>query len=127
MKTDDKKAMIQQYVDAYNRFDVEGMLSTLTEDVTFENVQSGEVNVSANGKTEFKALAEQAKALFAERQQIIERIDDGADLTAAKIAFSAKLASDLPNGMKAGEQLRMHGVSEFVFSDGKICSIRDIS
>jgi hypothetical protein len=37
------------------------------------------------------------------------------------------LASDLPNGMKAGETLRLNGRSEFTFCDGKIYRIKDVS
>lgn len=43
------------------------------------------------------------------------------------IDYEGVLASDLPNGMKAGETLRLNGRSEFTFRDGKIYRIADIS
>ncbi len=122
-----KKELIQKYIEAYNQFDIEGMLTILSDDIKFENVQNNEVNVSTNGKIEFKELAEQAKTIFTERRQTIENIEDGSALTSVKISYYGKLASDLPNGMKAGDELNLNGVSEFIFSNNKICSIRDVS
>lgn len=127
MKLDDKKEMINRYVQAYNQFDVEGMLATLSDNITFENVQNGEVNASSNGKAGFKELAEQAKSVFSERKQTIDGIESDSDIVSVNISYYGKLASDLPNGMKAGDEINMTGVSEFVFANNKICSIRDIS
>jgi len=127
MNLDDKKKIIQKYLEAYNQFDVDGMLSVLSDDIKFENVQNDEVNASSHGKDEFKGIAEQAKALFEERNQTIENIEDSPEITLVKISYYGKLASDLPNGMKAGDELSLSGASEFVFSDKLICSIRDIS
>jgi hypothetical protein len=43
------------------------------------------------------------------------------------IDFEGTLAIDLPNGMKAGEVIRTTGRTEFVFRDGLIQQITDIS
>ena len=43
------------------------------------------------------------------------------------IVYEGVLAVDLPNGMKAGEELRINGCSEFEFKDGKIYRITDFS
>ena len=50
--------------------------------------------------------------------------DSGASID---VDYEGVLASDLPNGMRAGETLRLTGRSEFAFADGRIVSIRDIS
>ena len=127
MNLDEKRKIIQKYLEAYNKFDIEGMLSVLSDDVKFENVQNDKVNTSTNGKIEFRQLAEQSKTLFSERKQIIKSIENNPQITSVKISYHGILASDLPNGMKAGEQINLEGVSEFIFSNSKICSIRDIS
>ena len=127
MNLDEKRKIIQKYLEAYNKFDIEGMLSVLSDDVKFENVQNDKVNASTNGKIEFRQLAEQSKTLFSERKQIIKSIENNPQITSVKISYHGILASDLPNGMKAGEQINLEGVSEFIFSNSKICSIRDIS
>ena len=127
MNLDEKRKIIQKYLEAYNKFDIEGMLSVLSDDVKFENVQNDKLNASTNGKIEFRQLAEQSKTLFSERKQIIKSIENNPQITSLKISYHGILASDLPNGMKAGEQINLEGVSEFIFSNSKICSIRDIS
>ncbi|MBN2062515.1 MAG: hypothetical protein JW882_19080 [Deltaproteobacteria bacterium] len=43
------------------------------------------------------------------------------------VAYEGVLASDMANGMKSGETLRLNGRSEFTFRDGKILRITDIS
>jgi hypothetical protein len=43
------------------------------------------------------------------------------------MACEGALASDLPNGMKAGEALHLSWRSEFTFRDGKIYRIIDVS
>jgi ketosteroid isomerase-like protein len=37
----EQRDLIARYVAAYNRFDVDGMLALLTDDVRFENVSGG--------------------------------------------------------------------------------------
>jgi hypothetical protein len=64
----ERRDLIARYVAAYNRFDVDGMLALLTDDVRFENVSGGQVTASASGEAEFRALAERASALFSERE-----------------------------------------------------------
>ena len=56
--------LIRGYVDCYNDFDIAGMLEFLSDSVVFENESGGEVNARAEGKAEFKELAEQAAKLF---------------------------------------------------------------
>jgi len=112
---------------AYNNFDVEGMLETLSEDIKFENIQSGEVNASAYGKDEFRKLAEQAKSLFSERKQTIENVIDDLGKVSVDIIYFGVLAAGIPNGMSAGDKINLKGISEFTFSNNQISSIRDIS
>jgi len=124
---DAKRALVGRYVDAYSRFDVEGMVALIHEDIEFENVSGGEVNARASGADAFRALAEQAKGLFSEREQIIrafEASDEGASI---EVDYTGVLAADLPNGMKAGEVLRLKGRSAFVFRGGKIYRLTDYS
>ena len=127
MTADETRKLIEHYLDAYNRFDIAGMLATMSPDVHFENVANGCVTASTDGQTELRALAEQSAGLFASRcQRLLELSLDG-DTASAEIAFSAILAQDLPNGPKQGEKLELLGRTEFCVRDGLICSIRDIS
>jgi hypothetical protein len=118
------RALVDRYIDAYNRMDVDKMLLTVHPNVEFKNISGGVVNASTSGVAELKALAQQSLSLFSERHQDILSFDSGA---VASIAFRAVVASDLPNGLKKGQVLNLLGRSEFEFRDGAISKITDIS
>lgn len=127
MKEADKLSLIERYLNAYNAFDIDGMMSTLHPDIEFKNVSGGEVNVTASGADEFRKLAEQSKKLFSLRKQKITGFEAKDDQAFIDVDYEGVLASDLPNGMKAGKSLRLYGRSEFCFRNGKIYRITDIS
>ncbi|MFH0784716.1 MAG: nuclear transport factor 2 family protein [Pseudomonadota bacterium] len=127
MNKDDKRFLIERYLDAYNAFDIDGMMSVIHPDIVFQNVSGGEVNATASGANEFRKLAEQSKGLFSARTQTITSFETKDDQTFIGVDYEGVIASDLPNGMKAGETLRLNGRSEFDFRDGKIYRITDIS
>lgn len=58
MTESEQRALIDAYLAAYNRFDIDGMLATLTEDVRFENWSGGVLTASSDGAAAFRALAE---------------------------------------------------------------------
>jgi ketosteroid isomerase-like protein len=127
MDADEKRTLIDRYIAAYNDFDVDGMLALLHPDVEFRNISGGEVNASASGAEEFRRLAEQSKGLFSSRRQEITRFESDGNTAAVDISYEGVLASDLPNGMNAGDMLRLEGRSEFGFRDSKIHRITDYS
>lgn len=122
-----KQSLIERYVQAYNAFDVAEMLQDLHSKIVFKNIANGEVNLELTGIEAFEAQAQQAKALFAERQQTITQVDFGEDTVTVQIAYQGVLAQDLPNGLKAGEKIKLNGRSVFKFQEGKIIEIQDIS
>lgn len=75
----------------------------------------------------YSKQAEAAKAYFTERQQRIESWSFEDTTISIEIAYSAVLATDLPNGLKKGESLELKGTSTFGFENGKIKSITDRS
>jgi ketosteroid isomerase-like protein len=127
MNAHQQRSIIDGYLAAYNSFDIDGMMATIHPDVQFKNVSGGEVNAAASGSDEFRTLAEQSKQLFSSRQQTVTSFESRGDHAVVDVAYEAVLAMDLPNGMKAGETLRLEGRSEFVFRDGRICGLTDHS
>ncbi|WP_353137873.1 nuclear transport factor 2 family protein [Pseudopedobacter sp.] len=119
------KKIIENYVESYNNFDVKGMIKDLDENVVFENITNGKVDLRLNGKDMFEQQAEAAKQYFRTRNQKIEswRFDEFS--TIIDIHYSAVVATDLPNGLKSGDTLELRGKSEFAIEAGKIKSIRD--
>ena len=122
-----RKQAINQYIAAYNGFDVEGMLEDLSEDVVFENTSNGTITLRTEGKAAFREQAAAASKYFRERKQTITSWNfDGPKVTTS-IAYRAVVAIDLPNGLSAGDHLQLDGTSEFIFAEGRIIRITDIS
>ena len=121
------RSLVDQYLDAYNRRDVDGMLVGVHPQVEFKNISAGVVNASARGVAELRTLAQQSLSLFSERRQVIESFEGQGSRAVASITFYAVVAKDLPNGLKKGQVLNLSGRSEFEFQDGAISKITDIS
>jgi hypothetical protein len=118
-------ALIERYVAAYNDFDVDGMLDTLTADVRFENWSGGQLTASSDGRDAFRVLAEQARTMFAEREQRVTALAPRGDALVAAIAWRGQLAIDVPGGPAAGTRLALRGESEFVVRDGQLALVVD--
>jgi hypothetical protein len=122
-----KEDIIRKYIEAYNRFNIDEMLTLVHPDITFRNISHGETNVHTHGKPEFEALARKSAASFTVRSQSLRSLQIIDDKAIAEIDFLALLARDLPHGLKAGEKLELKGTSEFLFKDGLIWSVTDES
>ena len=121
------KQLVQDYIEAYNRFDVDGMVCHLHEDVVFRNISGGEVNLTTTGKESFRQQAEQAKQYFSQREQRVTDWQLADNQVEVLIDYVAVAAVDFPNGLKAGDALQLKGKSIFQFADDRIVSIEDIS
>jgi hypothetical protein len=122
-----REQIINQYIAAYNNFDVAGMMADFDDAIRFENISNGNVDMTLDGKAAFKQQAEQARMLLSERKQTIRSYHHERDQTTIEIDYFAILAIDLPNGLKKGAELKLSGVSVFKFADNKIIALSDIS
>lgn len=120
-----RQALVEAYIDAYNRFDIDGMLATLSADVRFEHYGGGELAVATNGKAEFEKLARVGAAMFASRTQRVTAMEVRGETLVVGIDFHGEVAEDIPEGPSAGTVIDMTGTSEFEFADGKICRVID--
>jgi hypothetical protein len=119
--------IIEDYINAYNKFDIETMFINMHDDIKFENVSNGEVDLTTFGITELIQVAEQAAKYFKERKQKITDIKFRNDEVEICVDYFAILAVDFPNGLKAGDTMELKGRSIFKFKDNKIIELRDIS
>jgi ketosteroid isomerase-like protein len=128
MTEEEKRALIRQYLDGYNTFDVDAMVEPLHPDVEFQNVAGGEVDARASGQEEFREMAETAAKIFASRQQTVTdwQMEEDGSIT-IEIEYTGTLATDLPSGVQAGDAFELDGRSTFAFTDGKISKIVDYS
>ena len=127
METAALKQLIEAYIEAYNRFDVAGMLAPLRDDVIFQNVANGEITLTLSGKEAFRQQAEQATQYFSAREQRVTDWQVNGELVEVAIDYKAVAAIEFPNGLKPGDSLHLQGKSVFQVEDGQIISIEDIS
>ncbi len=126
MKEKRMKQIIDEYIRAYNEFNVDGMLRNVHKDVELKNTTNGEVNVQFKGIDILKQQAEQSVDLFKKREMmIIEQVING-NTVENKISFKGVTAIDFPDGPKEGELVKLEGKSIFQFKKGKIVLIEDI-
>ena len=127
MDTDEAKTLIEEYLNAYNSFDVDAMVELVDPEIEFRNVSGGDVDTSAIGQDEFRELAQQSVFLFSSRKQTATKFEAEGEVVSVDIDFTGTLATDIPDGMRAGDELRVTGRSEFVFRDEKIYRLTDYS
>lgn len=127
MKEKRMKKIIDEYLRAYNNFNVENMIKDVHEDIVFRNIANGEVNLELKGKEALKNQAEQAVNLFKKRKMNITEQKCENNVVENIIDFTGILAVDIPDGPKEGEIIKLKGKSVFQFEKGKIILIEDIS
>jgi len=127
MKEDDYRKIIENYVDAYNHFDVDRMLADIDEEARFENISEGEVTLTTEGKEALREQAGEAAEVFSEREQVISNFQFHGQEVEVDVDFSATLAIDFSEDLKAGDRIEMKGKSVFTFRDDKIIELKDIS
>ncbi len=121
------RTLIDRYIAAYNRIDVDAMLLTLHPSIVFENISGGQLSVRTQGIVEFERLARSTQPLFSARRQIITAYSETGDTATAHILFDGTFAMDLPNGVRAGQSISMTGRSEYRAHDGLLIYVADHS
>jgi steroid delta-isomerase-like uncharacterized protein len=119
-------AIVQAYLDAYNRRDVEALVECVADTVIFENVSNSGQTMKIEGRRAFAELAEKAATMFIERHQAVRNVVVDGDNIALEVDWSGTPAIDL-GSMKAGERATMRGASFIAIVDGKIARITDLS
>lgn len=64
MNSEQMMEKIQLFIDGYNSFDVDAMLSVLDPEVVFMNTVGGKTDVEIRGIESFRKLAEQSLPFF---------------------------------------------------------------
>jgi hypothetical protein len=121
------RALIDRYIDAYNRIDVDAMLATMHREVIFENFAAGTLTVRTVGIDELRHMAESSRHLFSSRRQTVTGFSEAAGTAHVQVLFEGIFAIDLPNGVRAGQHIAMNGRSEFRERDGLLIYIADHS
>ncbi|GAA4146422.1 hypothetical protein GCM10022216_31320 [Sphingobacterium kyonggiense] len=112
-----REEIVRNYIQAYNNFDVEGMVAHFSDNIVFENILNGQTTDTLEGIEDFKEQAETAKSYFEDREQTITELIELRDNIEIRIQYTATLAIDFPNGLNKGEKLELAGKSIFQFND----------
>lgn len=88
----DKQEVIGLYIEAYNTFDIDSMLTLIHPDIRFTNLSSGKITAQTAGKSECESLARQLATLFRTRAQTIKSLKITGDKVIAAIHFNVVLA-----------------------------------
>lgn len=118
---------IRRYIASYNDRDIDAMLACVTDDVVFENISNAGQSMRLDGKVMMRQVAEVSGNAFSYRRQRLINIVTGTGKAAAEIEFEGRAAVDLPNGVRAGETVRVRGASFFEFRGALLCRIADYS
>ena len=119
--------VIEDYIAAYNRKDVEAMMACLGPEISFRNISGGTVTAEASDRQAFETMARAGVSIFQTRRQRVTTAITVDDTTLARIDYTAVVAMDLPNGWTAGQELALSGASLFRLRDGRIVAIVDES
>jgi len=101
------------------------MLVNFADDVIFESVSNTSGVIKVNNKKELSELAFMSVEYFSERRQSVLSWVIDAEQIAIEINYWCKIAKDLPNGKKAGEEMTLRGASFFTFKEGLITRLVD--
>ncbi len=119
--------VIARYIACYNARDIDGMLAFVTNDVVFENVSNSGQSMRLDGKEMMRQVAELSGNAFSYRRQRVLNLISGDNKAAAEVEFEGKAAVDLPNGVRAGETVKVRGASFFEFRGNLLCRVADYS
>lgn len=119
--------IINRYIQSYNDRDIEGMLDCVTEDVIFENISNASQSMRLEGREQMGEVARLSGNAFSYRRQRLINLIIGEGKASAEIEFEGKAAVDLPNGVRAGETVKIRGASFFEFRGRLLCRIADYS
>ena len=122
-----KQVIIEKYIEAYNNFETDEMLSLFAPDCAFGNYSNNELTASAEGLAELRMLMKQGENIFAARRQTVTKLTFQGETVIAEIDYWGKLKLELPNGAKSGDELKLKGRSEFEFENDSIKSLKDFS
>lgn len=119
--------IINRYIASYNERDIDGMLDCVTEDVIFENISNTGQTMRLEGRENMGEVARLSGNAFSHRRQKLSNLVIGEGTAAAEVEFEGKAAVDLPNGVKAGETIKIHGATFFEFRGRLLSRIADYS
>lgn len=124
-----RRQVIEHYLQAYNRFDIDAMLAVLAHNVRFENHSGGQLTMVTEGIDAFGELARHSASLFREREQRLLALEFDGDQAMATIGWRGVFAQDVPDGPRAAPswncRARASSCSRVAASNGSLIAAED--
>ncbi|MCP4109076.1 MAG: nuclear transport factor 2 family protein [Desulfobacteraceae bacterium] len=121
----ENRKLVEEYLIRYNNMDIDAMLELFTEDAKFESVSNTSGVTKTENKKELRQLASMSVEYFEERKQTAVTWVISDNHVALEIDYWCRLAKDLPDGKKAGEEMNLKGASFFTIQNGCISKLVD--
>ncbi len=120
-------SIVTEYVEAYNLYDLDLMLTFLDDNIQFYNIFQGILNRNTKGIDAFKEQAKLSCELFENRKQEIVGIVLKPESVVLTISFTGIAKKKLGQQLKKGDPIYVSGKSTFEFKNDKISCIEDVS
>ena len=120
------KEIVQKYINAYNKFDIDGMISLMHIDCTFEMIHDNKITLKTYGKSDFRQLCILSKNNYKYRKQIIESFKEENNKVEVNLYFKATLAIDIPDLGKKDEKISFETKTIFELKNNAIYKITNI-
>lgn len=126
MTGEEKRAVLEGYVHAFNAFDLEGMISFLHLDARLITIVDGDVICSVDGIDGVHSHEFTESARCSSRKKTIMECYERGGRVVLELSYSCVLATDQPDGLKAGDTVTLEGIAEVAFIDDKISEVAEI-
>lgn len=113
-------AIVERFVEAFNRRDVDALLACFTEDATYADLLLGETAVGQDG---LRRLFERMMRESGEVEWVIERVVASDEAEMAEWRFLLVISDAVPRS--AGRTLSLRGMSVFELRDGRCRAYRE--
>lgn len=125
MDADKNKILVKKYLDAYNYFDVESMISLLHERIKFISIYNYETEIETNGLKDFVEYVEKNNKIHYSRKQTIRNINLENDKIIVELQYTILDENDIKATKISVEDIELFGSIKFGFTGNKIISIVD--
>lgn len=125
LTTEEKRALVERTYDAFNGFDLEGVVDALHQDCSYRVIAAGQVVASAEGHDAIRAmLFHEGKHSSSRKKTVMEMFVRGERLM-LEIRYSRVLAI-AEHDLKVGDIESMDGIAEVAFRDRLIAEYIEI-
>lgn len=125
MSNNQLRNIIENYIDAFNNYDIDKLVNQFTETGVYEVASNLTEPVICHGKEKIRELTTNTRAIFTSRTQQVTNWIINENKAAIEFNYVAIVTNDLPNGLKAGQKLALRGISIYEFENGKIKRLMD--